>query len=516
MSQNIANSVLLQKPNRGTHNLTSETKTTGKIGQLYPILVQEVVPGDNVKITADFLTKLQPLATPAMQNMNACVHYFYVPFRILWPNWKYFIAQTNNPFTNAPALHPTIDLDATQVTNNWLAPYLGINAAVDGINPFPFLAYQLIWNEYYRHQKVSDDLTPELVLTDGANNFNNTWNVQRRRTFKDDYFTAALESPQDGNQALMDFKDLSPIPVKRNANTPGGQNPQSDFQAEELGTSLGREVRIINALQGGGSGPILPNALWVDPNDGQFTIAYNDLIELSRMQEFLVRNNLAGNRYNEFILAHFGIRVPDLRVDRPEYITGVKAPIIISELLNTATEQGTQTGQGNGYGEGSTKNYYVQEHGIIMGLYSCISERSYVNAVQKLMFKKNPMDYFLPVFDQMGEQEIFNEELTLTHANPKGTFGYVPRYAEYRLPFNLVTGEFATTLTDWHLGLIPPNNVALNEAFFDMINQGRIFAINQNDVDTLLIQVINHVYIDRPLPVMSMPIITNNNPNRLS
>lgn len=522
--ENISNSVLLERPDYTKHNLSQETKTTANLGQLVPILTLEVVPGDKIDLNAEFLTKFQPLETPAFQNFDAYIHYFYMPFRAMWKNWKYFIAQVPAPLASVPPLHPTfkiIDIDhllhgfgAGVAGHHNLAPYFGINQLrVDGevdVNPFPFIMYQHIYNEYYRHEKIHDDINPHIQLTDGLNTFTpNYHNLIRYRTYKDDYFTSALYSPQMGSPATMEVIGVDELPVYRNDTSAVSVYDKLASTHVTGGAATNTYVKNRLATLSG----IQPSDTYVDMSALSATISMNDLIELNRMQEFLVRSNLAGTRYNEFIKANFGVNIPDLRLDRPDYITGLKAPVVVSELLNTGNAQGTQTGQASSYAEGGRADYTVQEHGIIMGIYSCIPRQSYVNAVPKLMFKNEAMDYFLPVFDGMGEQEIKNIELNIAHIAPNDTFGYVPRYAEYRLPFNMVTGEFTANLTTWHLSNMLPTNVLLDEAFFDIYYPDRVFAVSHTLADSLLIQVYNHIYITRPMNKYSSPVLSNNRNN---
>ena len=64
----------------------------------------------------------------------------------------------------------------------------------------------------------------------------------------------------------------------------------------------------------------------------------NDLRRAMRLQEWLEKNARGGTRYVENILTHFGVKSSDARLQRPEYITGIKTPIVISEVLNTTGE----------------------------------------------------------------------------------------------------------------------------------------------------------------------------------
>ena len=519
--ENIANSVLLQKPDTSEHNLSEELKTTTSLGRITPVYIAEVVPGDRVDLNAEFLTKFQPMATPAFQNFTAYVHYFYVPFRILWKNWKYFIQNQPAPDGIVPPHPPILDLSAIDPDDflppniNYIFNYFGINGPdnMEAVNALPFSAYQLIYNEYYRHEQIHPDLTQDILLTDGSNNANlTTLSTIRYRTYKDDYFTSALKAPQSGNEASLALATDKMLHVRRN-HVPVSGETKFEFNGQELPSGTSSDAVVNNLLN---TDPTLAgNELYVDPNDASYAVTMNDLIELNRMQEFLVRQNLAGNRYNEYILAFFGVRVPDLRLDRPDYITGVKAPVTISEVINTAGSQGYQTGQGNSFAEGGRGNYEVLEHGIIMGLYTCIPSQSYLTSIQRLFYKLSYEDYYVPIFDQMGEREIINKELEQNHVDPYGTFGYVPKFAEYRLPFNKITGEFGTTLTTWHLANIYDLTQVLDESFFDIRNPDRVFQVGATNADSILIWLVNKVIISRPMKKYAMPVLSNNYGNNI-
>lgn len=514
--KNIANSVLLQKPEMSMHDMTEYLKTTTGLGRITPIYVQEVVPGDEVNLDAEFLTKFQPMATPAFQNFNAYVHFFYVPMHILWRNWEYYVQNVNIPGTSAPPIHPFLKLSA-QPQNEFDVPspdfihsYFGFQfpTNLEYVNALPYYAYQLIYNEYYRHEQVHPNERESLYALDGDNTGRlPLLQATRYRTYKDDYFTSALLSPQLGGEASITLLTNNMMPVYDNV------NPGPAFN--ELVSANTGNARVTN--QSTADPGINAGYLYTNPSDASFQITMNELIELQRMNEYLVRQNLAGNRYNEFILAFFGIHVPDLRVDRPDYICGIKAPVTIGEVLNTADKQGSQTGQGNSYAEGGQGKYKVLEHGLIIGLYTCMPEVGYMNAVSRLFYKNSYQDYYNPIWDQMGEREIINKEIVQDHIAPYGTFGYVPKFAEYRLPFNKITGEFTTNLDVWHLAMNLPTNVVLNDQFFDVRNPTRTFVVGDPyTADAILLWIVIRCKMLRPIKLMAMPTLTNNYGNNLS
>lgn len=528
MSNNIANSVLLQSPSKSTHNLTETLLTTTGLGRLTPVYVAEVVPGDSVDLNAEFLTKFQPMATPAFQNFNAYVHFFYVPFRILWKNWEWFIQNIPVPGGSVPPVPPYIDLTA-EAQSKFDTPsyskvhnYFGFKSPsnTESVNALPYAAYQLIYNEYYRAEDVTTDEREKLWLLDGDNATKlGDLDPVRYRNVKDDYFLAALTAPQSGNEASLTLLTQNMLPVRAN-DLGGGVFPPGDTDVKIAANTLPSLASgsVFTQMGDASADPDISGAyLYVNPSEATFQITQNDLIELNRMQEFLIRQNLAGTRYNEYILAMFGVHVPDLRINRPDYICGIKAPVTIGEVLNTAADQGTQSGQGNSYAEGGRGNYSVLEHGLVIGIYSCLPQQIYMQSIQRLFWKRSFTDYYAPIFDQMGEREVINKELVQNHVDPYGTFGYVPKFAEYRLTHNKITGEFGSNLQNWHLARNYANNVVLDSEFPAVLSPQRVFDITDHTIaDSILLWIVIKCYMTRPMKMYSMPTLTNDYGNNLS
>ena len=88
---NIFQRVQTARPGRSVFNLSYQKKFTCDMGQLIPVMCDEVVPGDIFKIGNEAIVRFQPLITPIMHEVNVFVHYFFVPYRILWEDWEDFI-----------------------------------------------------------------------------------------------------------------------------------------------------------------------------------------------------------------------------------------------------------------------------------------------------------------------------------------------------------------------------------------------------------------------------------------
>ncbi|GMO63818.1 MAG: hypothetical protein Ta2A_11240 [Treponemataceae bacterium] len=72
------------KPKRSLFDLSHEVKMMCNAGDLIPVLVQEMVPGDSMKFGNELLIRLNPLIHPIMHEINAYIHYYFVPTRLLY------------------------------------------------------------------------------------------------------------------------------------------------------------------------------------------------------------------------------------------------------------------------------------------------------------------------------------------------------------------------------------------------------------------------------------------------
>jgi hypothetical protein len=470
-----------------------------------------------------------------MHKASVYCHFFFVPNRILWNKWETFISGSvdgqfpnsdpTNPAYSSPTF-PKVDLDAGFSGVSSLADYLGLptdTTAVNGVSALPFAAYQKIYNDYYRDENL---IAPdEVELIEGTQTALDTVKLAtlKKRAWQHDYFTSALPWTQKGPEATIPLGGTAPIAYVSN---PGNASRLMD---NATGTTIGSYDSSTTPIQTTAGGTLFiqnPGQQLIDIDNsadlradlsGATAASINELRRAFRLQEWLERNARGGTRYIEIIMAHFGVKSSDSRLQRPEFLGGSSTPITISEVLQTSdnsggTEggpQGNMAGHGVSVGQSDYVSYKAEEHGYIIGIMSVMPMTAYQQGVPKHFTKFDKFDYYWPSFANIGEQAIENKEIYFQN-NPTlddATFGYTPRYAEYKYLPSTVHGTFRTSLKFWHMGRIFAGAPSLNQDFIecDYEEVKRVFADPTSE--HLYVYLHNEVKATRLMPYFGTPTI---------
>lgn len=503
------------KLSRNGFDLSSRRIFSAKAGQLLPVGCWECNPSEHFQISVQDIVRTTNLNTAAFARMKEYYHFFFVSYKSLWQWFDQFIVGTSNPVSALNGIKknhtvdynyvcsstPMFDLN-TFVThlksdamknifdsqafpfkdgafkllnllnygvtekgkfydyksyfsnsNNLGSTFL-TDAAHKGnvmVSPFRLLAYQKIFNDFYRNQ----DWTPADVRSFNIDDFADDSNLiidksvvqsfcqMRYRPYPKDWLTSMKPTPNYDKGIF---------------NLPDYVNGDSRFKPERNPGSVGVST--------------------VAPNTGSnMSFSVNDLraaFALDKMLEATRRAN--GLDYSSQIEAHFGFKVPESRASDARFLGGFDNSIPISEVVATAdtnNSNGKQLGDLAGKGLGSLNSgkisFDVKEHGIIMCIYSAAPQveynASYLDPFNK-KFKRE--DFYQPEFADLGYQPVLSSDLLLTAVDPTKTptvldhkgsniaptaanelnnllLGWQTRYNEYKTARDVVFGDFETS-----------------------------------------------------------------------
>jgi hypothetical protein len=513
--KNIFSEVQFKKGKKTLFPMMHDRKFSMNMGELVPILCEEVIPGDTWRCKSEAIVRMAPMLAPIMHRLNIQTHFFFVPNRLVWDDWEDFI--TGGPTGTSNPVSPYIDFSGAYgewMKNGSLLDYLGgatrdIAPTVSArISALPFRAYSLIYNEYYRDQ----DLETEIVISKDSGNASANTDVLelRNRAWEKDLFTSARPFTQKGAEVQVPLIGDAPILFDRTAGTGRWVH---DNTGDQLATGAATMVDNLGdtMIQSGGErGEYDPNGTLEADLSSATSTTIADLRNAARLQEHLEKNMRGGSRYIEQMLVHFNVVSDDARLQRPEYLGGGKVPMMISEVLQTSetatTAQGNLSGHGVSAGSSPYWKKFFKEHGYIIGIMSVMPKTSYYQGFRRYLLKDDKYDYFFRDFEHIGEQGIYPAELYHDYDDTvnKGTFGYNMRYYEYKYIPSSVHGDFKNSLEYWHLGRKFASSPTLNKNFVLADPDDRIFAV-QDGSDKLYCQVYNDVSAIRSMSRFSNP-----------
>lgn len=564
------------KPSRSGFDLSTRRLMTAKVSELLPAYCKELIPGDSVEIDLKWLTRTAPVQTAAFTRIREYYDFFFVPTNLLWDKFQPFIAQTNDMQTatsiNAQSVvgdqHPYL---VSQEISGWLyrmneefntANIFGYQRNIlcaklleylrygrfyyqdktlnsgflpprenVALNPFPLLAYQKIYQDYYRNSQweSSAPWTYNLNYINSTNasslkididSIDTTYETMfdlRYANWNKDYFMGLLPNSQFGDEASLIV------------------NPSSIDQ---------KIMSLSNENSLGVTDKYLTNGAtyrWALQNSDytSFTSRFSILAlrQAEAMQKWKEVTQASQKDYKSQMEAHFGVTMSDAYSDRCKFIDGIVQTLDISEQPNTnitGDNVATIAGKGVGTGQGKIR-FKTDVHGYIMCIYHAVPLMDYsITGIARQNMKTRVTDYAIPEFDRTGMVqvplvELSNNPLLDESVDiPEGNLlGYAPRYIDYKTDYDDVQGNFLYSDKSWIAGFDDEyiNNyiaewyntvtsggtgISLNWVFFK-VNPSildKIFGVDANakyDTDQLKINVFFDVKATRNLDYDGLP-----------
>lgn len=488
-------------------------RTTFDAGILIPFLLDEILPGDHMKYDVVAYVRMATPVFPLMDNQRIDTHFFFIPNRLVWSNWRQFMGQQA-----APGVLPPSSFSIPQVVSpvgGWpvgsLADHLGLPVVGQitagqtiSVSSLPFRGYFAVYNEWFRDQNLIAAIA--FPTGDGPDAFPGSQLLRRAKAH--DYFAAALPYPQKFSVGgLSQQAPVNGLGINPTGNVPGGAITVKETSATGV-VYNNHFASGITLRADGSSAGARPNVF----ADVFFSI--NAFRQAMLTQQLLERDARGGTRYTELVKAHFGVESPDARQQRPEFIGGGTQALQVTPIADTqgaGTTLGILGGAATAIGS-HRATYAATEHGYVLGLVSVRSELSYSQGIHRSWTRRSREEFYFPSLAQLGEQAVVRSELYANGVASDDTaiFGYQERWQEYRQRYSEVTGLFRPTsagnIAPWHLSQQLGPAPVLGQTFIeDTPPMSRVLIGGANTNQQYLADFLIKRIAVRPLPVYGTP-----------
>lgn len=469
-------------------DLSSQHVTTADFMQLNIAKCMEVVPDQSVKIEMETFARLDPLPVPTFGRAKIHNRAYFVPFRTIWRPWNSFINDV--PYIardqyGIPPSVPTINNQAiTELFRDDLFSTLSKGAydfryTVYGntgneetetahayrnftsfgryaykimrslgyapdftnrrhyVSALPLLSFIRVYVDFFypsQYNMNSDCAFLQELLTDdrfdSSSSMTFSFDVLKRIfiityniTYDNDYFTSAWDYPDAPNHGLasdITIRDIDTGTADVSYNVEGGE-----YNSPTLATRS----------DGG----------------GQNKISQYALNALRSLTDYMKRNQIAGSRIIDRFFARFGIKLVPEKLNRCVYLGEITQDLQFGDVTSMADTEGatlgTYAGRGVSFGQGNF-SYESDEYGMIIIISTIVPFVQYYQGQQRLVQHIDKLDFWTPEFDNLGTQAIGANEvyvpmdgvIPVNYSNQ--VFGFAPRYAEYKVPYSQITGDF--------------------------------------------------------------------------
>lgn len=522
---------------RNAFDLSQRKIFSQKLGEILPILVQDCLPGDKFSINCNSFSRTAPLNSAAFARMKQYYNFYFVPYRLLYRDFPSFVVQQSKSSKaatgirsnfNVPSLLPyttenvlaqicqsayaTVSggHDVNQGINTLLLNPVGLNRMTqtrklmqylgyyrstlvdDGnfigsaitkkanntrLNLFPLLAYQKVYNDFYRFSQ---------------------WENEQANTYNVDYMSGSqsMELPvsslfsvrtgTDGNTHAWYPRDMAPSMfdmryVNYTKDSFLGVVPTSQFGAVStvnLADNLegvyidakaganGKAIGISDSAKG--LGPVKDDGKTYDrtafdirnyPENSPLNLSFDILtLRAAQAKQKFAEVTLSNKSdYKSQIEAHFNVKVSSLMSNLCDYIGGFSSDLSLNTVVNnnlagdgsSANYSATANFSGNG-----NIDFECREHGLIIGVSYILPFIDWTSiGFDFPLTRVEFSDFALPEFDKLGFEEldprtiIGVQKSTLGSAYTGNTpvdvhLGYGPRFYDYKCNYDVVLGDF--------------------------------------------------------------------------
>lgn len=479
-------------------DLSCSHATTMSFMTPQPVNYRHMIKGEHINLNCKSVVRPAPLEVPVFGNLRQNVRFFYVPYRLVFPNWDSFYNDVigSNYDSSSLVSSPPVILNSTLVdmfTNVDLSTpatdagdftyegvkysytrlgrfalkifnslgYIPIYSKQDDFayNALAFLAFGKIYVDWYANSQYLN--TPDVLTFERMIKFNDpathlSLSVLQLRSVlsflysvvydNEDYYVNAWDNPVSPNSGQY-----------------------SQFAFADPTTNSGVFIHTNN----------LGSPEMYQSSDSSVSIGTTYIHEaLKRLTDFQKRHALAGARSIDRVLAQYGVITDSLKLQRSIYLGNLVNEVEIGSVYATAdssngsTSSSTGDYSGAGFGDSEKSiDFKADEEGILICVASIIPLGDLVQGYDRNNRHLSKTDFFVPEFDSLGVQAIEKGEVYVSSRQEfhdfagsyTGVFGFSGRYGEYKRPKSFLTGDFSLPnfyvgSSAWHLNRLFSDN----------------------------------------------------------
>lgn len=480
MAANDKRVVKVQK--RSGFDKSFRSTLTGNVGTLIPILVDEVIPDTKVNLRINLAAAMPPLVSDTYMNVRLRVEAFAVPHRLCMANFEDFfsdyeaeflysyVGDEEFEFSKKKGAIPLVRLESEAYSGlgllglkGSLCDYMGFvpdgtNLRVDFDAPvLPFVAYHLIWQEWYRNPRVQRAaFMPEdegnIIKVGGVYQF--AASIPFSRFYFDDNGVQPVMAPdtsQTGSDVLYSYLLADSVNIL--------SLRQRNFGLDYFTAAM------VEPQQGEPARVIVPSS---DMPAGEVGFTIAALRAQNSIQQFRERNNLTSPRYQQQLYARYGVAPSDGMLQRPALI-GAATYDVYSHGITAAAQSANNpeseqdnvnpfggalgSRSGNGFASGSDfiiSGFHAKEPMYIFVLASLVPEVSYSQLLNPILNRYKGLgsitDMANNILQNVGPEPIYEREIA-ERGSLSNVFAYTDRYSKWMFKNNEIHGEFRPTDT---------------------------------------------------------------------
>jgi hypothetical protein len=514
---------LRNKTSRNGFDLSFKKNFTAKAGELLPVMVKEVLPGDSFKINLKSFTRTQPINTAAFARIREYYDFYFVPYDLLWNKANTALTQMYDNPQHAVSLDPTqnflLDGSMPSVTARAIADYLasfGTTYADYDKNYFGYsrsecsakLLEYLGYGRFYSFTPRGSDTWDSAPLMSNLA-FNIFGLLAYQKIYADYYRDSQWEriSPSTFNVDYMDGTSNMSINdlITGSSSSKVVQN-YNLFDLRYCNWQKDLFHGVVPHQQYGDLSSVSVGK--IPPADEQTGFTILALRQAEFLQKWKEITQSGNKDYKDQIEKHWGVSVGDGFSELCTYLGGVSSSLDINEVVNTnitGDNAADIAGKGTGVSNGVIDFNSGGKYGLLVCIYHCLPLLDYTASLLNSAFTKvRVTDYAIPEFDRVGMELVPLRKMINPPADGFSTYadsglGYAPRYIDYKTSVDCSIGGFFGSLKNWVISY--SNTSILNQlGSKDPVNQPQptaapmnytFFKVNPNCLDPLFAVAVN-------------------------